>query len=637
MSSSFERREVEPYGKTGPYGEVLWYFLRELKGRFVEGVAKRIIEQHETTELAGKEVRRLVEPRIDRARRKLKQGKSVWIKRLINHWPATAESNDRQEQASLAEIRFASLSSYFSLCKSHVQQQEETDAWIQKVIAAIVWPYYFVRFDNPEGERQIVTWMPNTNLLAMPVDEGILNHPGQLLYPTLYPLFSRGEGSPERRLLLENLSQWVDLGFSTVSSTGIGRDIGHVQPFVNGEPSVFLHNVLDDSHQRARFSDLFYLNRCAYRWYERQTPPDNSTVIGAVFWCSPIKDILLDLAELGQHEMPPDDVCVDDDVTESDASFRLGSRVAFLRQQTEEAWKRSRGSIIGASLRRRYQSTWDELIVRQQEHVIRDKDDFLGYIQHDIKNLFRSVRSSDDHKSMICVHVCAQLVLRLAKVLLFPHSTDDDEHFVKWKAILREYTLEEGLEFADALVSLCYRESEKRLSPTCDFSAIEEKSANVVLAGVMLEVIRNMGRHAFLADPEVPGQASLIVEAAGTNEIVVIGNSRPHHLEKLVDLYNGLAGLSTNAPMKGVRVLLRLIESLSPRGKPYATWRFNRLNTEFGEEFETIADENGLWHIEVPARLASVLYSGRHKQSDLNVLGSVTFETARLTDAIRHQ
>ena len=101
-------------------------------------------------------------------------------------------------------------------------------------------------------------------------------------------------------------------------------------------------------------------------------------------------------------------------------------------------------------------------------------------------------------------------------------------------------------------------------------------------------------------------------------------------------MYNGLAGLNVDAPVKGVRVLLRLIESLGPRGKPYATWRFDRLGTVVDEEFETIADKDGLWHIEVPSGFASVVGGDvLHDPSLLDVLGTVRFATAPLNDAIR--
>ena len=356
MATTRRKLLVDPYGRSGPYGETLACVLGAFKSRVV---ARAVSEAAHGDRLerflndGGVAVAQVLER--FRAKRK------AHVATLVRTWPPEPKiaTADRR---TVAERRGRQLEKFLEDCgrsaASLVGGCGENRGWkLAKFIGSLFWPYYFVRVSGRKGRAPyLLTWMPPASLLSRPCfgfwstldDEGTTPF---YLYPTVVGLFCERGGRADAEL--PNLAaEWLDVGYSGEGGTLSGRgnvNIGHVQPlWPLQRSSEYCEDVarlaVGQKRESTAFSDAFYLNASAL--YLDETSDDGRDhLAGRLILCAAGPTILPALARL----------------------LAPGSSIEELGSYFLDIWRHLGGTVVGRQLRRRYEVVLDQLLPRQAE------------------------------------------------------------------------------------------------------------------------------------------------------------------------------------------------------------------------------------------------------------------------------
>jgi hypothetical protein len=668
--------KLESYGKTGPYGEALWYLLRDVKRQFIDS----LISHWESVfgwSRVPMVIREALESRLDRAREESDGLMEWWRAKISESWPSSSKRGRPSVTVTkCVERRQELFYAYLDRCRSFAgmlspqaadenstglgttQRSELTRKTLALCVGSLIWPYYFFRVDDPAGKELIYTWMPNFDVIRLSYfGKDSHNSPGNLLYPSLYGLLENDSTRNDKfaHLIAGGLRKWLDLGSSDIDSEA--DDIGHVQPFHDdGRASVYMPNLWERSHKRSRFSDVFYFNRDAYRWYDYGSNAGNSKrrVVGVLFWCSPVDGLLLDL-------MRPDAahpvLGIRADIDGNDESHAHVDRVRTLAALTDSAWRFSDGPVIARSLQKRYEDT-NRLVIDPLESAKAEEErqkllvtsTIVGWTNHDIGNLIHSAHLTGlpdtPEATLRFVPIVLRAVRALTNTLLFPETSTPQ--FRRWESLFAEVAnntegnkLDLAVVMTRAFANYIQR---KKLALRFSFDELRGREVNVLLPAILFELARNICRHTdqFSMTTVSDGELTLRTDDDGNTSIT--SRSSLHKITRMRNLYACLPQSKDHLPQKGVSFVLALLNALGPSSRPVCLWRFVPRAPMGSGETTRLMNDDQLWAVEVPtryvpyvkgeARLGSQGTVGEKDPIDARV-GDVFFESAPLLLAVK--
>lgn len=387
---------LEPYGKAGPFGETLWYFLSEVRLHFINALVERFLDLDESeAEQALKLFRREGIVQADRFRERIENDRSKIIKIFEETWVWPDGTNkcetvyaERVEQLKFYARKIRShfedipLNLFVGKVKAREVNRDAKSA-ITTALQECIWPYLFIRH-NAGGKDLNITWLAELDLLLTPSARRIRSD--SLLYPSLRPLCNK-----RGTRIYSSVDHWTNVGSHILSREVVESerlDIGHVRMFDDDhvEPRVE-GNWLERAPRRSRLSDWFYWNQSGARFcldQEGHLTRTKSDVVALFYWCTPLPSLLPSISDILNGILP---------VSPKHGGGGVeGSRLESIITPTVEAIKIANGSSLIRSLRRRLA---DHYAYIERLEIARKQLDF-GVISHSIKNLFTKNRPKDN-------------------------------------------------------------------------------------------------------------------------------------------------------------------------------------------------------------------------------------------------
>lgn len=276
---------IDPYHMAGPFGEVLWYLLREFKVNFIERVVAYV--KGERKEQLVRCIRDRIKPALqflnDTAYRKS-------LSKHIKDFNKLELSKEGLTSVSVSVTRSVLLDDYLS-------ELEKIDE-LNRLLSDSIWPYYFTKEDYA-NKQYLITWMPDIQLLR-------LKNASSYLYPSIYhhleeenavfnrPFFnedSKMEDYVKDYKFLTYVSLKNALHAGNFNLGNCSKQVGHVQEYIE-LPDQYRFNFLEEAQTLSRWSDYFFLNFSGLL----VNMPGTQEAKGRLFLCSPVQGQVLDIA-----------------------------------------------------------------------------------------------------------------------------------------------------------------------------------------------------------------------------------------------------------------------------------------------------------------------------------------------------
>lgn len=366
---------VDPYSRSGPYGELLGCALGTLKTGLISRILKNLrASSLRETSLFINEMEACISNAIDEQERTRNQ----YIEILLKSWPRIPDTEEK-DRLRFAIERFKQLRGYMLACRNTVRlanstsTKEEVYDHLAKLCGALFWPYYFTTIPCTEQNSNcLVTWMPPATMLGRPCfgiwPDAIEVETPFPLYPTAYDLFQSSDDSTKRELVALT-SAWLDLGYSNNPYDSENQDlnIGHVQSFWDLDgPIQYAEDlkelVVNESRESTLFSDAFYLNNAAL-YIDDHDSQEGEVPVGRLIICTPVPEVIRLLGKISTM-----------DETQDNEPKRLGNLAIDL-------WHQQGGSQLGRDIHRRYLMVSRGLLVDQAEL---DEERIQSFIAHTV-------------------------------------------------------------------------------------------------------------------------------------------------------------------------------------------------------------------------------------------------------------
>ena len=350
MATTRDGLLVDPYGRSGPYGETLGCVLGAFKSKIVGRAVSAVIDQGGIERLG-----RVGGHALAAALERFCERRVEYCETLVRIWPRGTESPPR-DVAHLAGRRWKQLRDFLDGCKRRADSLAKgSDAHRSRtslagVIGSLFWPYYFVAVDGRDGQQPyFVTWMPPASLLSRPCFgfwstlDGTGTTPFHL-YPTIAGLLSEEQGAtdPELRDLA---AAWLDVGYSGEGIPTAERNdlnIGHVQALWPLARAAQYHEDVaqvtnEERRHSTQFSDAFYLNASGL-YLDAPAHRGGRDVTGRLIICAAGSAILPALATFlspgrSIEELGPDLLAIWQDVGGTEIARQLRDRYDVVVRQ----------------------------------------------------------------------------------------------------------------------------------------------------------------------------------------------------------------------------------------------------------------------------------------------------------------
>lgn len=586
-------QNINVYGRTGPFGDALYFGLRDFKRELLRRIAERDawVRQAFDEEASGERL-------IDEIRRSHEQWaaeRSRLVEESLASWPeGESKTSDLPKQRrDIIQNRLRQIEAYLE----DVLRVVEEDGWtslspserLQRTLGAVVWPYYFIAYRPAEVRgtpNRKVTWLP-------PIEYLEENRRGaRSLHTLLYPSLDRavkGESDPIRR----QLAAWLQIGEQPLplgddapaqpdSDRGDfrSRDIGHVQRIRDHDrqPTYEGDLLRSDARRDSRFADCVYANRSTFqipiREREGQLSPSDGDLHGVLFLCSP-----LDLGRVFPEMMAPLD------------RGREWVSVCF------EAWIGSHGRVVGKRLKSQYQDLVDDLIQevhrktrrRSEQRSRRQRAQAFNGIAHSLGN---AIDTSPDPNLEL-----EQWCMEAAKGVIGENWTPE---FLGWSDARAK--LERA--FRDSRPTIQIQENDI-LRSAADSLRVDPR-----LLAILTELCRNRVQNARPAEETAPINVGLS-ERGGTT--VEIEYHTPCYGKDLLTIAERL--LNTDmSKWRGINFIVQFADSIAPGGS-VARWRFFREDEDPSSlaPLELSRGRAGAGRLEAPLSLLDAFTDGREE------------------------
>lgn len=384
-----ESLRINLYGRTGPFGDALYFGLRDFKETLIERVSMKDDLAYQALDERSSGTT-LVEA--------TREALEVWtpddealIREAAQAWPEAGEKITERNRKFTIKRRLRQINQYLKAALEMMTASQ--DVWaarterLRRALGALTWPYFFVvhasgqaagpaRQEVSAGRK--VTWLPPVEYLSegisssreTQVHEARRSPLHQFLYPSVSHALGRSS-SPTNAGGLgieDQIEAWLQIGeqpLKAEENTAIleeekrrARDIGHVQDVHPHDYRVTYEGALLQSEDRkdSRFADCVYANRSTLQvplaeggsLLESSTSTNGEAgqgdeeLAGILFICSPLR-----LGEVFPSMREP--------------SARGGSQSKWVSEMIR-AWTSSRGKQVGLRLREQYEQLVDELV-----------------------------------------------------------------------------------------------------------------------------------------------------------------------------------------------------------------------------------------------------------------------------------
>jgi len=381
---------------SGSFGTVLYYLLTDFKKSFLAN----LVSSEDTHRLQA-HLSECLPVLLATASRYLKERREELTKGACYTWPKMQREIDKRLVVS---TRINQLGAYVDSVSAEANKfknlyqgsNEKTSRQLEKVLGAVIWPYFFLRIDAQRLQEEYkITWMPPMNLMRKDTSE----HPGDLLYPSLW-------GTSGSKEILEQMAAWLRYGKLSIDLQELGkleesdtlRDVGHVQVY-NSERDNNLYytndllfkeigeQIVPKTASDSFFSDCMYFNRSAL-----QVPIETEAgeVLGVLYLCSP-------LSLVGS----------DSEALENTGLFSLkdfeGDLTAeeFLGTNVREVWDRIGGNVIGTNLKSQCIDLVDNLVGRIDERIQVTRETMMHIRAHDLSNGIYDLLNVQESKAVV--------------------------------------------------------------------------------------------------------------------------------------------------------------------------------------------------------------------------------------------
>lgn len=417
---------INLYGRTGPFGDALYFGLRDFKETLIDRVSMKDDLAYQALD------ERSSGPTLVEATRRALE---VWtpddealIHEAAHSWPeAGGEIAERYRKRTIKQ-RVSQINRYLGAALKMMTASQ--DVWaarterLRRALGALTWPYFFVAYTSAQATGPVeqeasadrkVTWLPPVEYLrespstskGSSAPEGRRSPLHQFLYPSVsHTLAGSSPQASEGGLGIEDqIEAWLQIGeqpLKVEQDTSIleeekrqARDIGHVQDIHPHDYRVTYEGALLQSKDRqdSRFADCVYANRSTFQVpiaedgsllgsssdSNKETEPSDEQLAGVLFICSPIR-----LGEVFPSMQEP-------------------SQSKWVSEMIQ-AWMGSRGASVGLRLKEQYEQLVDELIEeiryrterRVEQEAMRQKALAYGGVKHSLGNAIDT--TEDDPK-----------------------------------------------------------------------------------------------------------------------------------------------------------------------------------------------------------------------------------------------
>jgi len=407
---------INLYGRTGPFGDALYFGLRDFKETLIDRVSMKDDLAYQALDERSSGAT-LVEA--------TREALEVWtpddealIREAADSWPEAGGEIAEMDRKLIIERRLRQINRYLEAALEMMTASQ--DVWaarterLRRALGALTWPYFFVAYTSLQAtspdEKEAsadrkVTWLPPVEYLqgssstskvaqAPEAKRGPLH---QFLYPSVsHALEGPSSLTEKKEFGIEDwIEAWLQVGQQPLKvgqDTAIlgeekrkARDIGHVQGIRSHDYQVTYEGALLQSEDRkeSRFADCVYANRSTFQIpiaedgnlldsladSNEGAEKSDEEIAGVLFICSPIR-----LGEVFPSMQEP-------------------SQSKWVSEMIR-AWTTSRGKQVGLRLKEQYAQLVGELVeeirYRTERKIEREaaEQKALAYagIKHSLEN-----------------------------------------------------------------------------------------------------------------------------------------------------------------------------------------------------------------------------------------------------------
>jgi len=573
---------INLYGRTGPFGDALYFGLRDFKETLIDRVPMKDDLAYQALDERSSGAT-LVEA--------TQEAMEVWtpddealIREAADSWPKGSIEISERDRKLTVKRRLRQINRYLEAALKMMTASQ--DVWaarterLRRALGALTWPYFFVAYTSERASGlaeqkgsadRKVTWLPPVEYLreslstskSTSAPEARRNPLHQFLYPSVsHPLDGSSPPVGESGLGIEDqIEAWLQIGeqpLKVEQDTSIlekekrqARDIGHVQDVHPHDYRVTYEEALLQSEDRedSRFADCVYANRSTFQVpiakdgsllgslsdSNKEAERSDEELAGVLFICSPIRlgEVFPSMQEPSQSKWAPEMI---------------------------QAWVGSRGASVGLRLKEQYEQLVDELIEeiryrtehRVEQKAMRQKALAYGGVKHSLGN---AIDTTADAPKWKLEKWCLEAAKGIIDDTWSPTSVGSWEHCRR--------RIEEVFDRKHP-PSLHIEENH----------VLRKKSDNVAfdprLLAILTEACRN--RHKNVPHEHEEEPACVRVTLDSTLETAEITYESPCSPNDFFSIAERLQSTRTDE-WKGVEFIAHFAESIAP-GQSLTRWRF---------------------------------------------------------------
>jgi len=376
--------DSKPYGRIGPYGELMWDTLSEFKSVFLKKIFS--YQEHNKSKFIDH-----ILHMIEEARWYLKKSEFIFetnhpfsYLKALNYYTEKVCIHSQYRGLSIEEFsehRLKDLDKFLSDQSDFLKKSiHDKSIALADLVAPFISTYYFCRPFPETNDDCLVTWLPSFEYMSASfarkskLDGKVAI--GRAVYPTI--TMHLGDES--------HISRFLSYTLSIGDFDGSGKsDIGHIQSFNrNATNDMLLPDLLSYANPRARWSDLFYFNRSGARFVFSNDDCQHTKgeITGCLYLCSPFKGLFEIMAGIahqgGQYPVPKYD-------------YDLSQPIDSLSNLVRLSWESVGGDFKSEALIKHLQVTKRDLFSTNiKEKVIKSKHNSLLFsFGHHIGGIFQ--------------------------------------------------------------------------------------------------------------------------------------------------------------------------------------------------------------------------------------------------------